>query len=273
MKNDTPFRKLIGNEGSFVFVRIMTQKSFLIALVIAGTHSITFAQKQIASQYNGWFMYFGNHSISKKISLHTEYQWRRANWIKNWQQSLLRLGIDYKLTDGAVLTLGYGHIITWPYGEQPVPEKFTEHRLWQTLTLTHRLERFYLNHRFRPEQRWLQGNGSNETTNYVYRNRIRYRFLVNYPITNKEMGPHTLFASLYNELFIQFGPHFGRNYLDQNRLYGALGYQFSANGNIQLGYLQQYLIKADGLKAERNHTLQLSLTYNANFRKRGNSPF
>lgn len=222
------------------------------------------AQKQIVNQYNGWYMYFGNHKLTNRFGIHTEYQWRRANWIRNWQQSLLRVGVDYKLTEGAVFTLGYGHIVTWPYGEQPVPEKFTEHRLWQTLTLTHRVERFFLNHRFRPEQRWLEGHAFNEN-GWVYRNRIRYRFMINYPLTNKEMRPNTVFASVYDEIFIQFGPNFGRNYLDQNRLYGALGYQFSANGNVQLGYMQQYIVKGDGLQAERNHTVQLAFTYNLNW--------
>jgi hypothetical protein len=30
--------------------------------------------------------------------------------------------------------------------------------------------------------------------------------------------------------------------------------------------MQQYIVKGDGLKAERNHTLQLAVTYNLDFR-------
>jgi hypothetical protein len=243
----------------------MSKSTWWVLTLVTLGFSVT-AQKQISSQYHGWYMYFGNHKLTNKISLHTEYQWRRADWITTWQQSLLRLGVDYKLGDEAVVTLGYGHIVTWPYGEQPVAVKFTEHRLWQTLTLTQRQGRFYLNHRFRPEQRWLEGNVFGKE-GWVYRNRIRYRFLVNYPLTKKEMGPNTLFASIYDEIFIQFGPNFDRNYFDQNRLFGGLGYQFSAKGNVQLGYMQQYIVKGDGLKAERNHTLQLAVTYNLDFRK------
>lgn len=212
-------------------------------------------------------MYFGNHRLSEKFSLHTEYQWRRSDWVITWQQSLLRLGVDYRLSDNALVTLGYGHIVTWPYGEQPVPVKFTEHRLWQNFILTQRQGRFYFHHRFRPEQRWLQGNGTTLTDKYVYRNRIRYRFMVNLPVGKKEMGPKTWFVSLYDEIFIQFGRNFDRNYLDQNRLYGAIGYQFSTRGNLQAGYMQQFIVKGDGLKAERNHTLQLVLTYNFDFNR------
>lgn len=227
-----------------------------------------FSQKQIVNQYHGWYMYFGNHRLSDKFSIHTEYQWRRADWITAWQQSLLRLGVDYRISDGVLVTLGYGHIVTWPYGEQPVIEKFTEHRIWQNLILTQRQGRFYFNHRFRPEQRWLYGNGKGESDDYVYRNRMRYRFLVNYPLNKTEIGADTWFLSLYDEIFIQFGPHFDRNYLDQNRLYSAVGYQFSVQGNLQLGYMQQFIVKGDALKAERNHTLQLALTYHFDLRNK-----
>lgn len=239
--------------------------SILIIILLCSLN--IFAQKQIANQHNGWYMYFGNHKLTDKVSLHTEYQWRRADVIKNWQQSLLRLGIDYKLTDAVMITSGYGHILTWPYGEQPVVEKFIEHRIWEQLVLTQRSNRFYFNHRYRLEQRWLEGNGGSGAGDYTYRNRIRYRFLVNIPLSKKEMSAGTLFLSIYDEPFIQFGKNFQRNYLDQNRLYLALGYQFSPKGNIQLGYLNHYVIKGDGLRAERNHTLQMSVTYNVDFRK------
>lgn len=82
------------------------------------------------------------------------------------------------------------------------------------------------------------------------------------------MTENTLFISVYDEPFLGFGAGIGKNVLDQNRLYAALGWMFNKNVNIQLGYLNQYWIKADGIRAERNHTLQASLTYNIDFRKK-----
>ncbi len=245
-----------------MFLRIL---SLSAALIFTSMASI--AQKEIVNQQNGWFMYFGNHKLTDRVSLHTEYQWRRSDIITSWQQSLLRLGVDYKLTDAVMITGGYGHIVTWPYVEQPVADKFTEHRIWEQLILTQRANRFYFHHRYRLEQRWLEGNGGSGSSDYTYRNRIRYRFLINIPLNKKEMAANTLFLSIYDEPFIQFGKNFQRNYLDQNRLYLALGYQFSAKGNAQLGYLHHYVIKGDGLRAERNHTFQMSITYNLDFRK------
>jgi hypothetical protein len=243
-------------------------RKFILLNILAGVLSLSaVAQKQIANQFNGWYMYFGNHKLSDNMSLHTEYQWRRSDWIVTWQQSLLRLGLDYKLRDGVILSGGYGYITTWPYGEQPVQEKFDEHRIWEQLILTHRSQRFHFNHRYRLEQRWIEGKGIGED-GYIYRNRLRYRFMVNLPLNKKEMEPNALFLSFYDEILIQFGKNFDLNYLDQNRIYGALGFQFSSSGNVQLGYMQQYLIKGDGLHAERNHTLQVALTFHADWRKK-----
>jgi hypothetical protein len=232
------------------------------------------AQKVISDQTHGWLMYFGNHKLTNKISLHTEYQFRRADGFSDWQQSLTRLGVDYKLKDNVTITAGYGYIVTFPYGDQPIADKFHEHRIWQTLTTTQRIGRLYLNHRYRLEQRWLENRiknntGEFESDGYTFRERIRYRFLVNIPISRHDMDPGCVFASLYDEPFIQFGKNFDRNYIDQNRLYAALGYVVNSACNFQLGYLNQYVIKGDGLKAERNHTMQVAFTYNFDFRKKG----
>ncbi|MCU0357759.1 MAG: DUF2490 domain-containing protein [Cyclobacteriaceae bacterium] len=218
-------------------------------------------------QQHGWYNYFGNHRLADKISLHTEYQWRRADIISTWQQSLLRMDVDYRINDQVMVTAGYGNIITWPYGEQPIPEKFNKHRIWEQLVLNQRSQRFYVNHRCRLEQRFIEGNSIGESDDYVFRNRIRYRLLMYVPLNHQELKTNTLFISAYDELFAQFGPNFKWNYLDQNRMYAGVGYQYSAHGNVQVGYLDQFVIKADAQHAENNHTLQLALTYNFDFRK------
>jgi Protein of unknown function (DUF2490) len=68
------------------------------------------------------------------------------------------------LKDNVTLNIGYGYIVTYPYGEQPIPSEFHEHRIWQTITVTQRIGRFYLGHRYRLEQRWLEDKVQNQTT-------------------------------------------------------------------------------------------------------------
>jgi hypothetical protein len=246
---------------------------FQIVLFLLTVANSLFAQKNISDQNHGWIMFFGNHRLTNKISLHTEYQWRRADVFSSWQQSLTRVGVDYRVADNVTFTVGYGYIVTWPYGEFPVALKFDEHRLWQTLTLTQRTGRFYFNHRFRLEQRWVENvvtsaNNPPAIDGYSFKERIRYRFLVNVPLNKKNLEPGAVFLSVYDEPFLQFGYHFGANFLDQNRLYGAIGYVLNSHCNVQAGYMQQTVVKNDGFKIERNHTLQLAVTYNFDFRKK-----
>lgn len=252
----------------------MKIRTFFLFLFLFLSHDAQlFAQKQITTQAHGWYMFFGNHRISDRWGIHTEYQWRRNDVIQNWQQSLLRLGVDYYTKQGPQLTAGYGWIVTYPYGNQPITYTFNEHRIWEQLILSQKTGRFYFHHRLRIEQRLLETKKMNNESEhmfdkYIFRNRARYRFLVSFPLTKKEMTENTLFISVYDEPFLGFGAGIGKNVLDQNRLYAALGWMFNKNVNIQLGYLNQYWIKADGIRAERNHTLQASLTYNIDFRKK-----
>ena len=57
------------------------------------------AQNTRLYNYNtiGWYNYFGTFKLNQKFSVHTEYQFRRTEIIKNWQQSLLRMGLNYQL--------------------------------------------------------------------------------------------------------------------------------------------------------------------------------
>lgn len=236
----------------------------LMALIFAGLSFTVFAQKEIATQTNAWFMYFGNHRLTDKLGLHTEYQWRRHEFISTWQQSLMRLGVDYYVTDNSMLTAGYGWIESFPYGEQPIPETFTEHRIWEQWIVNNRVGSLYINHRYRLEQRFLERPAEGE---YVFRQRVRYRLMLMLPLGNKNLEDKSFFAATYAEPFIGFGEGIGKNILDQNRLYVALGYRFNSNVNLQIGYLNQYIVKPDGIHHERNHDLQFGLTYNLDFRR------
>ncbi|MGV3630228.1 MAG: DUF2490 domain-containing protein [Bacteroidota bacterium] len=246
------------------------KKIFYLFLVIF--INTAYAQKEIATQSNAWVLYLGNHRISDRWGVHTEYQWRRSGFFEHWQQSLTRFGLDYYTKTGVQYTAGYAWVLTYPYGNQPIQHQFTEHRIWQQVILKNKIQRVEVQHRYRLEQRFLEQWAKNTThefgsTGFVFRQRARYRFLLNVPLNKDEMADKTLFLSLSDEVFLGFGKGIGKNILDQNRINAAIGWRFDSNSNIQLGYLNHYLVKSDGIKAERNHTLQLGFTYNLDFRK------
>ena len=74
----------------------------------------------------------------------------------------------------------------------------------------------------------------------------------------KEIEKNTLFLSFYDEMFINLSP----TPFDRNRLYGAMGYQFLPNANIQLGYLAQTV------NTVTKQYLQAAVFYNLDFRKK-----
>jgi len=113
---------------------------YIIVLLSVISGSIN-AQNTRLSNYNtiGWYNYFGTFKVSQKFGIHTEYQFRRTEIITEWQQSLLRVGVNYQLNPKIQFRLGYAWIETFSYGEIPINgmgKDFTEHRLFQMATLT-----------------------------------------------------------------------------------------------------------------------------------------
>lgn len=258
------FRKKVANLNVKMS---MVCKIFLLIVFIP---FILTAQKEIVSQQNAWATYTGNHKLADKFGIHTEYQWRRSEGFQHWQQSLLRLGIDFYVKPNLQLTTGYGWIKTFPYGEQPIAKTNNEHRIWEQAILKSPIGKLDIQHRYRLEQRFLERWVAQSTNNwtldgYNFRQRLRYRVYVAVPLTRREWKDNTLFMAIYDEIFIGFGKGIGKNILDQNRFYAALGWRFNKNMNVQFGYLNQYIVKADGVQAERNHTLQIGVTYNVDF--------
>lgn len=248
-------------------------KIFTLSLIFTIAAFNTFGQKNIANQNGAWFMYFGNHKLSEKFSLHTEYQFRRSDFVNDWQQSLARIGLDYHFNKNNALTAGYGWIVSFPYGLQPINVETHEHRIWQQFITKSTFGRLNFNHRYRLEQRFIENAylntaGERKVDGFKFRQRARYRFMVSIPLNHKTMTDSTLFLSMYEEVFLGFGTGIGKNILDQNRLYAAIGWKFNAKTNVQLGYLNQIAVKSNGIDMERNHNLQLSCTYNFDFSKK-----
>lgn len=244
-------------------------KNILVAFIFF-TQVQFFSQKNISNQEHSWIIYNGNHKLSKHLGVHTEYQWRRSAIFENWQQSLMRLGLDYHVNPSLSATVGYGWIVTFPYGEQPILHEFQEHRIWEQVNLKSKYGRFEIQHRYRLEQRflenWIASNGDNYTkSTNLFRQRIRYRLMIQVPLTKKELLDNTLFLNINDEPFLGFGKGIGKNILDQNRFIAALGWRFNKDFNIQLGYLNQYLVKMNGVNVERNHTLWFSSSFNIDF--------
>lgn len=195
----------------------------------------------------GWYNYFGTFMVSKKMSLHTEYQWRRSDIISKWQQSLLRVGINYHVNPRLLFRIGYGWIETYPYGEIPLNSlgrDFTEHRLFQMIQLTHKEGIVDISHRWMLEQRFV-GRYSTASVSkedeFPLLHRFRYMLRLQAPLKGKELKDKSLYVAAYDEVFIGFGKNVNANVFDQNRIGLLLGYRYNKNFRIEAGYLNQHL--------------------------------
>ncbi len=220
--------------------------SLIIVMFLFGSTD-TCAQNTRISDRNtiGWYNVFGTFKLNNKFSVHTEYQWRRSDLITNWQQSLLRIGVNYQLNPKVQLRLGYGWIETYPYGDYPINalgKDFTEHRIFETATINDKTGILELSHRFMLEQRWLgrySGAHLSKEDDYAFVNRLRYMFRMQLPLKGKTITDKTPYAALYDEVFVGFGKNVNENIFDQNRIGLLLGYRFNPRVRIEAGYLNQ----------------------------------
>ena len=115
-------------------------KTFLPTLFIAlfASAAVHAADKQDHNSHL-WLNYVGDHPIGDgPWGVHLESQVRRADFGKNWQQFMVRPGVNYAFTPALSASLGYAYVETHPYGDYPALDTFPEHRIWQQLIYTHK---------------------------------------------------------------------------------------------------------------------------------------
>ncbi|QKZ14219.1 DUF2490 domain-containing protein [Spirosoma sp. KUDC1026] len=225
----------------------------------------------------GWFTYNGDHKLGKRWELHTEYQWRRTDFLHSMQQSLARVGTNYQLNDRVSVGGGYTNLTTYPYGDYPEDDVMTfEHRSYEDLNISDQLGLVSLSHRFRLEQRWLSvGADANprDIVDWEFQNRIRYQISGKIPLQGQRIDNGEFYANFFAELFIGFGQNVGNDIFNQNRLSAGPGYQIRDNLKLELNYINQIKQHAtpeptsDRPVFEINNGFRLNVVYNLDFTK------
>jgi hypothetical protein len=250
----------------------MKGKGIIIVLFLFRFATASGQNNRINTYENiGWYNTFATIKVSDKFGFHAEYQWRRNNIITDWQQSLLRLGINCQLNSRVLFRIGYAWVETFPYGEIPINgfgKDYTEHRIFQMAQLSHKEGRVDFSHRFMLEQRYV-GRYSSANLNFedefLLLHRIRYMFRLQLSLKGKEILDHTPYVALYNEVFIGFGKNVIVNVFDQNRIGVLLGYRFNKNVKLEAGYLNQIIQFGRQIKGINVFQNNSGLIVNANF--------
>lgn len=224
-----------------------TITTFLV-IIFSLSASIAKAQETGEKELGSWLMYFGTARISDPFSIHTEVQYRTFEFDGNFNQLLLRTGLNYHFKENATATVGYGNITSDGTYLEPSGEKNSkEHRIYEQLEIKNGLGNFQFSHRYRLEQRFLESSLGTKDTQH----RMRYLLRITYPVNDK------WFLTAYDEIFINLQePLFG-----QNRLYAALGYNVNSNISLQAGYLKNHFT---GANFDR---FQFGIWWNTDWRK------
>ncbi|WP_435414561.1 DUF2490 domain-containing protein [Polaribacter aestuariivivens] len=188
------------------------------------------------NQTGAWYMYFFNHQFKdSQWGIQGDFQYRDWQFLGDKEQLLLRSGITYKPKNAGVLfTAGFANITSGQFGDSD--DTSNENRIYQEALIPQKIgSRFLITHRFRYEQRFVEGQD--------FRTRYRYNLFINVPFNNKDLSPKTIYGAFYNELFINGERNIGNNrnveLFDRNRTYLGLGYVLNTKIRFQLGWMSQ----------------------------------
>ncbi|MCE2755615.1 MAG: DUF2490 domain-containing protein [Ignavibacteriae bacterium] len=175
-----------------------------------------------AESIGNWMMYIGNNPISEKYSIWNEIQYRDRRVFGDFTQLIVRTGLNYALSNESQVLLGYAYIFA-----DATESSFHEHRLFQQGIHRHAISSLGIQHRVRLEERFVEEKDMS----------VRFRYLLGatYPLNMHAMNTGAIYASAFNEIFVNMvGTAF-----DRNRIYGAIGYQWSPYIRTELGYMSQ----------------------------------
>lgn len=208
----------------------------VFAIIVADVSRSAHAQID-EDQTGAWYMYFYNARFdNSQWGLQGDFQYRNWDLIGDLEQLLLRSGVTWTpKSNDALFTFGVANITTGEFGSGD--STVNENRIYQEALLPQKIgERFYLRHRFRYEQRWVDDQD--------FRTRYRYALFMDVPLNQTTLAKGAWYLAFYNEIFINGQRDIGDGreveIFDRNRFYGGLGYGLGDRLRVQGGYMHQY---------------------------------
>ena len=167
-------------------------------------------------------------------------------------QSLIRPGLGYALTDQSTVWLGYAHV----WNELPDNTDIQEDRIWEQYMWSGKTPLGAFTSRSRLEQRWQENGGDTGS-------RFRQFFKFAWPIA---FLPATDFV-VWDEAFVNlyqtdWGPRVQAHQgLDQNRGFVGIGYRISPDVKTEIGYMNQYIPSHSAANDRMNNILSVTVFF------------
>ncbi|MEP7233333.1 MAG: DUF2490 domain-containing protein [Ginsengibacter sp.] len=192
------------------------------------------------------------YHLNSRFALFTEAETRSQLITRDFFYHEIKAGAFYYFPNTSSLFAGFGNYETYTSpGAFKRPVIANEYRLWEQLTIGTNIGKLKIEHRYRIEQRWINGK---------YSNRFRYRISPLMPLNHKTILPKTIYLTVNDEVFFtDQQPYFIRN-----RVYAGGGYQFSKVFTLQSGFIHQFDYRITDGGSGTNY-IQTSLIFNLNY--------
>ncbi len=214
----------------------MSIKKYVFSFVIFISIAFVSNAQVNDDQLGAWYMYFYSASFkNSQWGIQGDAQFRNWNILGDLEQLLLRSGLTYTPKNADIkFTFGYANITTGEFGTASAV--VNENRIYQEALFPVKFgNRFYTNHRFRYEQRFVEDQD--------LRTRYRYNLFLNIPVNQETLDKGAIYLALYNELFIngqrKIGDQRTVELYDRNRFYTAIGYALKSSLRLQFGLMNQ----------------------------------
>lgn len=212
---------------------------------------VGWADSHVEDDFQSWNLATITFKKDEKYLGYFEVQPRIGNNIlgadgRNFSQLILRPAAGYQLNKNVSLWQGYAWV------PSNIPTRRDEHRIYQQLQVNNSFTKLAMVNRTRLEQRWIEGTGGTAV-------RARHMLRLAIPFTESKKWSWIL----YDELFInlngpQGAPKAG---FDQNRIFVGLNRTFNRNVNAEIGYINNYVNRADPVADRMNHILLLAVYF------------
>jgi hypothetical protein len=237
-----PWRKE-NNKGTFR----MKLLKIISGLFLLNTGINAQTEKNVDKQSLLWARYYNQLELNRKWSVHTEIDNRIFINPVTQNTFISRVQIRDKLTDKLELGAGFVYIsVATQAPDIKTGFHIPEYRGQQDVTVRHSLGKVNLTHRYQLEERFVHNASKlrleDGTTFYL---RFRYRIQGDYTFWKKDK--QYLKGIMHDEIMINGGNKIIKNTFDQNRVYVAVQLGVSAAVALELGYLNSFQERANGV--------------------------
>ncbi|SEQ18215.1 Protein of unknown function [Flavobacterium frigoris] len=218
-------------------------------------------EKVVDKQSLLWVRYYNQLELNAKWAVHTEIDNRIFINPVTQNTFISRLQIRNKITDKVELGAGFAYFSVATQNPE-VKNEFhvPEYRAQQDVSIRQALGKVNLTHRYQLEERFIRNASKLQledgTTFYL---RFRYRIYGDWTFWKKDK--RFLKAIFYDEIMINGGNKIIKNTFDQNRIYAAVQIGVSPNVALELGYLNSFQERVNGVDYFNRDIIRFSLIH------------